>query len=101
MLDKASRGELELYINVVTLSEVLYVASRIYGVAGITNPNEEALDFIEWIKTMARIVGVNEDLALRAGGLKKQLHIALSDCYVIATAEAFGATLLFKNGKGK
>lgn len=50
LLDKALTGELKLYISVVTLSEILYVASRIYQVAGIDNPGEEALNFVEWIK---------------------------------------------------
>lgn len=96
LLYKASAGELELYISVVTLSEVLYVISRIYQVAGVSDPNGETLDFIEWIKSRAQVVNVNEDIALRAGELKKQLRISLPDCYVIASAEAVKAVPLFK-----
>ncbi len=33
---------------------------------------------------------------IRAGELKKQLHIALPDCYVNATAETVKATPVFK-----
>lgn len=96
LLDKALTGELKLYISVVTLSEILYVASRIYQVAGIDNPNEEALNFVEWIKSRAQVVNVDEKIAVRSGELKKELRIALPDCYVIASAEAVEAIPVFK-----
>jgi len=96
LLDKASREDLKLYVNVITLSELLYAASRIYQIAEVENPNLEALNLIEWIKSKTRIVDINEDIALRAGELKKQLRIALPDCYVIAVSETVGATPLFK-----
>ncbi len=99
LFDKALTNNMELYINVITLSETLYVASRIYQVAGISNPNREALNFIEWIEGRAQIININEDIALRAGELKKKLHIALPDCYVIASAEAMEAIPLFKKIK--
>jgi predicted nucleic acid-binding protein len=96
LLERASTGEVELYVNAVTLSEILYVASRIYQVAEVDDPNREALDFVYWIKSRARPVNIDEGIALRAGELKKELHIALPDCYVIASAEAVKATPLFK-----
>ena len=96
LFEEASAGRLELYVSAVTLSETLYVASRIYQAAGLQDPNREALDFVEWVKSRAKVLGVDEDIALRAGELKKQLRIALLDCYVIASAEALGATPLFK-----
>ena len=42
------------------------------------------------------MVDANEDLAIRAGELKKKLGIALTDCYVIAVAETVEATPLFR-----
>jgi len=42
------------------------------------------------------VVDANEDLAIRAGELKKRLGGALTDCYVIAAAETAGATPLFR-----
>ena len=96
LFEKALAKKLELYVNAVTLSEILYVASRIYRAAGVEDPNRESLDFIEWIKSRARVVNIDENIALRAGELKKQLRIALPDCYVIATAEYVNATPLFK-----
>lgn len=96
LFDRASANELELYVNAITLSEVFYVASRIYEIAGVSDPNGEALDFIEWIKSRVQVVNVNYDIAVRAGELKKHLRIALPDCYVIASAEAVKAVPLFR-----
>ncbi len=96
LLEEAATGRLKLYVNTVTLSETLYVASRVYQAAGIADPNGRALDFVEWVKGRARVIDIDEDIALRAGELKKELGIALPDCYVIATAEAVGGTPLFR-----
>ncbi len=96
LFEKASARQLDLYVNTVTLSETLYVASRIYEASGVDEPNKEALDFTEWIRSKTYVINIDEDIALRAGELKKQLHIALPDCYVIATAKAMNATPLFK-----
>jgi len=78
------------------LSETLYVASRIYEAAKMDKPNNEALNFIEWVKNRVKVVNVDESIALRAGEIKKQLHLALPDCYVIATAETINAKPLFR-----
>jgi len=94
---RAFSGEIELYVNTLTLSETLYVASRIYNIAEVENPNKEALNYIEWIKSRTNIVEIDADLALRAGELKKLLNIALLDCYVIATAETLDATPVFRD----
>jgi len=37
----------------------------------------------------------DEELTIRAGELKKDLKIALPDCYVIAAAEKVGGVVLF------
>jgi predicted nucleic acid-binding protein len=96
LLNRAVSEDLKLFINTITLSEVLYVTSRIYEAAGLKNPNVEALHFVEWVKRKAAIVDIDENIAMRAGELKKQLRIALPDCYVISTAEAIDAAPLFK-----
>ena len=60
------------------------------------NPNREVINFTEWIKIRVKILGANETTALRAGELKKMLHITLPDCYIIASAETINATPVFK-----
>ena len=96
LFDQASVGRLRLYVSAVTLSEVMYVASRVYRAAGVHEPNREAAYFVEWVRRRTGVVSVDVDMALRAGELKKRLRIALPDCYVIASAERVGATPLFK-----
>jgi len=96
LFDKAGRGDLKLFVGTVTLSETIYVASKIYQAAGLENPNIEALYFVEWIRGRVKVMSINEDVAMRAGELKKQLRIALPDCYVISVAEAINAKPLFR-----
>ena len=96
MFGEAAAEKLRLYVSYITLSETLYVASKIYQTANLPDPNSEALNYIMWLTKTVEVVGIDEDIALRAGELRKLLHIALPDCYVIATAEALHATPLFK-----
>ena len=42
------------------------------------------------------MIGIDDFISMRAGELKKALHMALPDCYVIATAEKVDAIPLFK-----
>jgi len=92
----ASAGEIELYVSPITLSETLYIASKVYQAARVQDPNSEALDFVEWVKKRVKVVEINENIIFRAGELKKLLYIALPDCYVIATAKDIEAIPLFK-----
>ena len=90
-----ARGRVKLFVTLPTLSEVLYAASRIYELAGVEQPNEEAGTLVEWVKTRCRVAAPGENTAVRAGELKKVLKLALVDCYVIAAAEELGCKALF------
>ncbi|NPA97080.1 MAG: type II toxin-antitoxin system VapC family toxin [Crenarchaeota archaeon] len=96
LFNAAARGEVQLFVTPITLSEVIYVASRLYQVAGIEDPNREALNFVTWVTGRVTLVELDERIAVRAGELKKTLRIALPDCYVIASAEVLGAMPLFR-----
>ncbi|MCC6040126.1 MAG: PIN domain-containing protein [Thermofilum sp.] len=95
LFDKARKGGVVLLVSLPTLSEVLYAASRIYSLAGVEQPNEEAYTLVEWVKSRCKLVAPSESAALRAGELKKMLGLALVDCYVIAVAEEVGGRALF------
>ena len=97
LFEKAAEGMVSLYVSPITLSETLYVASRIYVASSLSNPNEEALNYMGWVKSRLNIVGITEDVVVRAGELKKVLRLALPDCYVIAVAEEIDATALFRS----
>ncbi|MCC5997833.1 MAG: PIN domain-containing protein [Thermofilum sp.] len=88
-------GTVKLFVAIPTLSETLYIASRIYQLAGVNNANEEALNYISWLKTKITPVNIDEETAIVAGELKKQLGLALADCYVIAVAQKIGGLALF------
>jgi len=96
LLSKSRRGELELYVSAATLTEALCAVSRIYSAAGVEDPNGEAENFVTWITSRARIVGVDARIAKAAGELRKRLRIALPGCFVIATAKIIGGSALFK-----
>ncbi len=97
ILEEAPRAGAKLYISAVTLSEVLYVASRIYSAAGLERPNAEALNYVTWLRARAEVVEASWEVAERAGEIKKRLRIALPDCYVIATALAVRGTPIFRS----
>ena len=88
-------GTVKLLVAIPTLSESLYIVSRIYQLAGVKNANEEALNYISWLKTKITPVNIDEETAIVAGELKKQLGLALADCYVIAVAQKIGGLALF------
>ena len=96
LLEKSANGEFELYLSPIILTEALYIASRIYEIAGEENPNESALNYVTWIKKRCNVIDIDDFISMRAGELKKALHMALPDCYVIATAEKVDAIPLFK-----
>jgi len=96
LLEKSATGEFELYLSPIILTEALYIASRVYEIAGEENPNESALNYVTWIKKRCNVIDIDDFISMRAGELKKALHIALPDCYVIATAEKVDAIPLFK-----
>ena len=96
LLEKSEAGEFELYLSPIILAETLYIASRIYEMAGEENPNESALNYVTWVRKRCNVVDIDDLISMRAGELKKALHLALPDCYVIATAEKVDAIPLFK-----
>ncbi len=97
LFSEAVEGRIELIANWLTLSEVFYVASRIYEFAKVEKPNEEALNYIEWLRTFIKVVDTNMGVTLKAAELKKQLKLSILDCIVIATAKEYKAKPLFKH----
>ena len=49
MIEEARRGKVQLYTIYPVLSELLYVSTRVYEMAGLKEPNVKALDFLLWI----------------------------------------------------
>jgi predicted nucleic acid-binding protein len=49
IIEEARRGKVQLYTVYPVLSELLYVSTRVYEMAGLEEPNVKALDFPLWI----------------------------------------------------
>jgi len=97
LIDKILHGETglkDLWTTPLVLSEVLYIVSRLYRIANIQDPNARAKEYVSWIASRCKMMSI-EELAIKAGELKKELRISLSDCYVIAAAEKIGGRALF------
>ena len=88
---KGNRETFELLrngvVNYVTLSEVLYVLCRYENL-------KKALSYIEEIIKLASIAPSSK-VSLIAGQFKCKYPIALADCWVLATAKAYGIPSLF------
>jgi len=74
-------------VNLVTLSETLYVICRIDGVAKASRYVEE------WAQQTE--VASSERVAPLAGHMKCRYPISLADCWVLATGKAFNLPCLF------
>lgn len=95
LLDNALRKIIELYVTPLTISELLYVASKVYEAAAVKDCNAEALNFLEWLLARAKTTEVTPEISFKAGEIRKMLKIALPDCYVIAAAIKLQAKALF------
>ena len=97
LFQRIFEGEAKAYLPITTVSETIYVAAKIYEEAGVENPNEEALRLVKWLLSCPNIKPIKPTLevSIHAGELKKEVRIALTDCYVISTAKALKATPLF------
>ncbi len=92
-------GTYEIYVNPITLSEVFYISYRIYREAGEQEPEILSYQLVKWITAKFRTAEINEELAILAGRLKANLHIALPDCFTIASAIHLGGIAVFKKEK--
>ncbi len=95
IIEETRRGKVQLYTIYPVLSELLYASTRVYEMAGLEEPNVKALDFPLWIEGLVENVELTHDIAFRVGELRKLLMTALTDCYVIATAESLNSIALF------
>jgi len=94
---RIGRGEFRAYLTHVTLSEVVYVAYRIYREAKASDPNGKALKYVDWLINLpgTEIVKLDVSIAKAAGELKKRFRLALSDVFVIASAMTMGYPAIF------
>lgn len=87
LLVQANRGNVELYISVINLAEVLYVASR-------TASLERAREAIRKIQTLVACVSPGAEDALAAGEIRLRYKLGLADSFAAELAIRRNATLV-------
>ncbi|MEX0569595.1 MAG: PIN domain-containing protein [Candidatus Njordarchaeota archaeon] len=92
------RGRVVAYIPIIVLSEVLYVAKRLYEKKGISDPKRKALRLVRWLyqHPNIRIVGKGFRTIVIAGLIKAKYHLAMSDCHVLAVSKLLRARPIFR-----
>jgi predicted nucleic acid-binding protein len=100
VIDSVDRGEATATLTPLTLSEIYYVAQRVYQEVH-TPPHSEIFakklyDFI-YYHPHTEVKPLDYELCLNAGIIKTKYNIAFSDCFLLALSENDNATVLFKN----
>jgi predicted nucleic acid-binding protein len=103
LFDALAAGAARAYVTPVTLSEVIYVAARIYSEAGVRDPNARAVELAEWLLALPGVAlePIGREAAVAAGELRKRFRMALPDLYVIAVGALRGAIPLFLKLEGE
>ena len=93
LLNKAARGEIELFLSFMTFFEAYYVTKRKEG-------ESKAFEIYYWLYTLpAERVNLEEDILIKAGDVKVKYakdDISAVDAWIIATALFKDATLIHK-----
>ncbi len=89
------RERIVAYIPIITLSEILYVAKRVYEKRRVQEPKKKALGLIRWLyqHPNIRIVVMRLRAIVLASLIKSKYRLSISNCYVIALAKLLKAKL--------
>jgi len=98
IFENLNQGKLTGLIPHPTLTETYYVAQRIYKKIEPKNAKKKATLLINWLYSHPhlRVIADTLNLAILAGEIKLKLHLALTDCYVLATSKIHNAKAVFK-----
>ncbi len=100
VVDSVNQGKISAILTPLTLTEIFYVAERVYQEVQ-KPPQSEILakklyDFI-YYHPHVEVKPLDYELCLNAGILKTRYNIVLSDCFLLALSEHNNVTILFKN----
>jgi predicted nucleic acid-binding protein len=88
LLDEAYSGEVELFLSIINLGEVVYRVGKVQGEA-------EANETCAQIHRLPiAIVPASDDAVWAAVRYKMHHAISYADAFAVATAESLGATLV-------
>ncbi|VVB96586.1 tRNA(fMet)-specific endonuclease VapC [uncultured archaeon] len=100
VVESVNRGETDAVLTPLTLTEIYYVAERVYQEVYMP-PQSETLakkfyDFV-YHHPHVEIKPLEYELCLKAAMIKSRYNIAFSDCFLLALSENDNAQVLFKN----
>ena len=100
VVDSVNQGETTAILTPLTLTEIIYVAERVYQEVYTQAESEifarKLYDFI-YYHPYVEIKPLDYELCLNAGIIKTRYNIAFSDCFLLALSEHDNASVLFKN----
>ncbi len=100
VVDSVNQGKISAILTPLTLTEIFYVAERVYQEVH-KPPQSEILakklyDFI-YYHPHVEVKPLDYELCLNTGIIKTRYNIALTDCFLLALSEHNNVTILFKN----
>ena len=100
VVDSVNRGKITAILTPLTLTEIFYVAQRVYQEVYTQSQSEilakKLYDFIYYHPNV-EVRSLDYELCLNAGIIKTRYNIALSDCFLLALSEHDNSTVVFKN----
>jgi len=100
VVDSVNRGETTAILTPLTLTEICYVAERVYQEVHTQSQSEilarKLYDFV-YYHPHVEIKPLDYELCLNAAIIKSRYNIAFSDCFLLALSENDNVTILFKN----
>lgn len=100
VVESVNRGEIDAVLTPLTLTEIYYVAERVYQ--EVYKPPQSKIlakkfyDFI-YHHPHVEIKPLDYELCLKAAMIKSGYNIAFSDCFLLALSENDNTQVLFKN----
>ena len=88
---------LKVYIPFPNLSEIYYIAYRIYSHLGIDT--QKAKNLVQWLLYHKNVIihHLSLDIIFLAGDIKNKYHISIMDSFNFALAKLLNKKLIFKS----
>ncbi len=88
LLEEGARGEIELFISIINLGEIIYRIGKVKG-------EDEAKSTLELIRRLTlTIVSATDKDVFAAVDFKMQYSISYADAFAVATAKSLEAILV-------
>lgn len=88
ILEAAGRAEVDAYLSLINLGEVLYITERERGLP----PTQKTLSAIEQLPL--KILAATRERVLAAAHIKANFPIAYADAFAVAMAQEFRGTVI-------